>query len=96
MQVTKAAIIPLIKSGTSLREEKQQDEDRYLELLHAAISAHVFYFSYTHDVTHTLQRQARFLPEDRKKPLWLRADERFFWNMVSRQAARQDNESAPA
>jgi phosphatidylinositol 4-phosphatase len=57
-RVTKAAIIPLIKSGVPLSEERQADEDRYLELLHAAISAHQFYFSYTHDVTQTLQRLA--------------------------------------
>ncbi len=80
-KVTKAAIIPLIKSGVPLSEERQADEDRYLELLHLAISSHHFYFSYTHDVTHTLQRVARLTPEERaKKPLWQRADDRFFWN----------------
>lgn len=80
-KVTKAAIIPLIKSGVPLSDEKQADEDRYLELLHLAISSHHFYFSYTHDVTHTLQRVARMTAEDRaKKPLWQRADDRFFWN----------------
>lgn len=57
-RITKAAIIPLIKSGAPLSEERQADEDRYLELLHAAISSHQFYFSYTHDVTQTLQRLA--------------------------------------
>lgn len=35
-----------------------------------------------HDVTHTLQRCAKLSVEDKRKPLWLRADERFFWNMV--------------
>ena len=55
-------------------------QDQYLELLHLAISSHVFYFSYTHDVTHTLQRIATFKHEDRRRPLWQRADDRFFWN----------------
>ena len=80
-KVTKAAIIPLIKSGVPLTEERQADEDRYLELLHLAISSHHFYFSYTHDVTHSLQRLSQLTAEDRaKRPLWQRADERFFWN----------------
>lgn len=61
-RITKAAIIPLIKSGAPLSEERQADEDRYLELLHAAISSHQFYFSYTHDVTQTLQRLATRAP----------------------------------
>lgn len=61
-RITKAAIIPLIKSGAPLSEERQADEDRYLELLHAAISSHQFYFSYNHDVTQTLQRLATRAP----------------------------------
>jgi phosphatidylinositol 4-phosphatase len=34
------------------------------------------------DVTHTLQRVARIAqsPVERGKPLWKRADDRFFWN----------------
>jgi hypothetical protein len=93
-QVTKVAIIPLVKSGVALSEERQADEDKYLELLHHAISSHAFYFSYTHDVTHTLQRVARFTPEDRRKPLWQRADERFFWNkeLVGELVAAKANE----
>lgn len=92
-RVTKAAIIPLIKSGVPLSEERQADEDRYLELLHAAISSHQFYFSYTHDVTQTLQRLATrpatatvaattagANKAGAGAPLWQRADDRFFWN----------------
>lgn len=41
-----------------------------------------WYGSVRHDVTHTLQRCAKLSVDDKKKPLWLRADERFFWNMV--------------
>jgi len=80
-KVAKVAILPLIKNNVPLTEEKQADEDRYLELLHLAISSHNFYFSLNHDVTQTLQRLSGVSPEDRvKKPLWQRADDRFFWN----------------
>jgi len=79
-QVTKVAVIPLIKTGLALTEERQKEEDTYLDLLHRALSSHHFYFSYNHDVTHTFQRFTRFSPQDKAKPLWQRADDRFFWN----------------
>jgi phosphatidylinositol 4-phosphatase len=39
-----------------------------------------FIFSYTYDLTHTLQRISRMTPEQHSQPLWQRADDRFFWN----------------
>ncbi|CAG8433542.1 6294_t:CDS:10 [Diversispora eburnea] len=42
------------------------------------LTSGTYYFSYTYDLTHTLQRQAQL--GDSSKPLWQRADDRFFWN----------------
>jgi hypothetical protein len=38
-----------------------------------------FFFSFTTDLTNSLQRQSA-VGYDKAKPLWQRADERFFWN----------------
>jgi len=81
-KITKMAVIPLFTSGKLLSEDKQSDEDRYLQLLHQTLSSHQWYFSYTYDVTHTLQRFFKLGKEKerRSQPLWQRADRRFFWN----------------
>jgi hypothetical protein len=44
------------------------------------LSQNEFHFSYTYDLTHTLQRISCMNNEQRSWPLWKRADERFFWN----------------
>jgi hypothetical protein len=48
-QATKMAVIPMMnKAGVVLAEERQRDEDQYIELLHRALSTHTFYFSYNY------------------------------------------------
>lgn len=63
----------------SLRERqlKDADEEAYLALLRNVLKASPMYFSYTHDITNSFQRQAE---ADLSTPLWKRADDRFFWN----------------
>lgn len=53
------------------------DEDTYLSLLKTFIKSGPMYFSYSFDLTNAFQRQAQ---SDPSKPLWKRADDRFFWN----------------
>ncbi|PWW76421.1 hypothetical protein C7212DRAFT_294273 [Tuber magnatum] len=53
------------------------DEDTYLELLTAHLRTGPMYFSYSFDLTNSLQRQSN---ADPSLPLWQRADDRFFWN----------------
>lgn len=53
------------------------DEDTYLSYLKSLLATGPMYFSYSHDVTSTFQRQSR---SDLSQPLWKRADDRFFWN----------------
>ena len=81
-KVNKVVIIPLFRTDRELSIDQQQDEDKYLELLHESLSTHHFYFSHYYDVTHSLQRvtQIQSDPETQSQPLWQRADDRFFWN----------------
>ena len=49
-------------------------------LLHKALSADSFYFSYTYDLSHTLQRLNNVDERFRSLTFIERADERFVWN----------------
>lgn len=53
------------------------DEDTYLTYIKALLANGPMYFSYSIDLTNTFQRQAE---ADLRQPLWMRADDRFFWN----------------
>ena len=53
------------------------DENTYRSLLKTTLINGPMYFSYSFDVTSSLQRQSR---SDFSLPLWKRADDRFFWN----------------
>ncbi|KAK5943750.1 Phosphoinositide phosphatase sac1 [Knufia obscura] len=53
------------------------DEDTYLTYLKSLLANGPMYFSYSIDLTNSFQRQAE---ADLQKPIWMRADDRFFWN----------------
>lgn len=59
------------------RQIRDPDEDRFLALLKTNITSGPMYFSYSVDLTNSFQRQAQ---HDDPSPLWMRADDRFFWN----------------
>ena len=59
---------------------KDEEELEYIRLLKAHLRTGPFYFSYTADLTNTLQRKAMNASTSNSDPLWARADERFFWN----------------
>ena len=63
----------------SLRERPvhDPDEDTYISYVKHVLATNPMYFSYSLDITNSFQRQAH---SDLSQPLWLRADERFFWN----------------
>ena len=58
---------------------KHPVEKTLLGLLKSHLYSAPFYFSYSYDLTSSMQRQAS-LGADASKPLWQRADDRFFWN----------------
>jgi len=59
------------------RQMHDPDEDRFLGLLKGFVKSSPMYFSYSVDLTNSFQRQAQ---HDSSTPLWMRADDRFFWN----------------
>lgn len=59
------------------RQIRDPDEDQFLALLKTYIMTGPMYFSYSLDLTNSFQRQAS---ADTSQPLWMRADDRFFWN----------------
>ncbi|ORZ26991.1 SacI homology domain-domain-containing protein [Lobosporangium transversale] len=71
-------VLPLSRNNMALTEAQVGEEASYLSLLHAHLQSAQFHFSYTYDLTHTLQRQSQL--RQSTKPIYERADERFFWN----------------
>lgn len=56
---------------------KDDDEQKYLELLKFHLDTAQLYFSYSYDLTNSHQRISA---SDKTQPLWANADKRFFWN----------------
>ncbi|KAK7430118.1 Phosphoinositide phosphatase sac1 [Neonectria magnoliae] len=59
------------------RQIHDPDEDIFIELLKTFLANGPMYFSYSIDITNSFQRQAQ---ADTSQPLWMRADDRFFFN----------------
>jgi hypothetical protein len=77
----KILVVPLFRHGRVLSENKQKEEDRYLQLLHMSFSEHQFFFSVTNDITLSQQRLEKyFLKQSPVEPMWVKADHKFFWN----------------
>ncbi|KAL2756604.1 hypothetical protein ACRALDRAFT_2101773 [Sodiomyces alcalophilus JCM 7366] len=59
------------------RQIRDPDEDTFISLLQSFLKAAPMYFSYSIDLTNSFQRQSE---SDVTSPLWMRADDRFFYN----------------
>ncbi|XP_055709500.1 phosphatidylinositol-3-phosphatase SAC1 [Phlebotomus papatasi] len=73
-------IFPYIPSSSHLSEVQKVQNDSYLEMLRRTLNTPHFYFSYSYDITHTLQRLNGMPPEFLQMGLLERADTRFVWN----------------
>ncbi|XP_045484258.1 phosphatidylinositol-3-phosphatase SAC1 [Pieris rapae] len=73
-------IIPYARSTTHLTSKQIDDNNTYERLLRAALEAPGIYFSYSYDLTHTMQRLHSVSPDFHKMSLASRADPRFVWN----------------
>ncbi|MBE3048412.1 SAC family polyphosphoinositide phosphatase [Candidatus Bathyarchaeota archaeon] len=71
-KVLATQILPLRR-----KQIREPDEDAFMSLLQASLKNGPNYFSYSIDITNSFQRQSQ---ADTTQPLWMRADERFFWN----------------
>ncbi|KAG9255939.1 phosphoinositide phosphatase [Emericellopsis atlantica] len=59
------------------RQIHDPDEDTFIELLKTFLATGPMYFSYSIDLTNSIQRQSQ---ADLSQPLWARTDDRFFFN----------------
>ncbi|KAG0332440.1 hypothetical protein BG004_001268 [Podila humilis] len=71
-------IVSFARNNLGISEKQINEEAAYISLLHSHLRSGQFHFSYSYDITHTQQRQ--FEMKGDKRPMWERADERFFWN----------------
>jgi len=75
-RLTKFEIVPLrLGRGNTIQDP---DEAGFIELITHHFNSNNFYFSYTHDLTSSLQRNA--LKPQQNTPFFQTADDRFYWN----------------
>lgn len=73
-------IIPYIPTAINMTDTQKTQNDIYVSMLRVVLDTPFFYFSYTHDLTHTLQRLHSMPPEFLQVGLAERAESRFVWN----------------
>lgn len=71
-KVIAAEILPMRE-----RQIHDPDEDTFISLLNSFLQRGPMYFSYSIDLTNSFQRQSQ---ADTSSPLWMRTDDRFFFN----------------
>ncbi|XP_076297594.1 phosphatidylinositol-3-phosphatase SAC1 [Lasioglossum baleicum] len=79
-RIVTTEVIPYTKSSLHLSEKQTQSNSTYLEMIKSVLNTPYFYFSYTYDLSHTMQRLHNTPPEFLEMPLHDRADLRFVWN----------------
>ncbi|XP_051170756.1 phosphatidylinositol-3-phosphatase SAC1 [Leptopilina boulardi] len=79
-KIISTEIIPYARSLLHLNERQKQNNATYLEMIRNVLNTPHFYFSYTYDLSHTMQRLHNTNPEFLQMPLYDRADPRFVWN----------------
>ncbi|KAG8176845.1 hypothetical protein JTE90_001984 [Oedothorax gibbosus] len=73
-------VIPYSRTMLHLSDEQSQYNKAYVSMVHSVLKTPYFYFSYSYDISHTLQRLHNTSPDFLQMPLFQRADPRFIWN----------------
>lgn len=73
-------IIPYIPSLLHLNENQKIENETYLSMIRSMLDTPYLYFSYSYDITHSLQRLHSMSPDLLGMSLLERADSRFVWN----------------
>lgn len=73
-------IIQYIPSMLHLNENQRVENETYLSMIRTILDTPYMYFSYSYDITHTLQRLHSMSPDQLGQSLMERADQRFVWN----------------
>lgn len=62
-KVSSTEVIPYTRSSLHLTEKQVQNNATYLEMMKSVLNTPYFYFSYTYDLSHTMQRLHNTTPE---------------------------------
>ncbi|XP_012271455.1 phosphatidylinositide phosphatase SAC1 [Orussus abietinus] len=79
-KIVSTEVLPYARSTLHLNEKQIQNNTTYVEMIKSVLNTPYFYFSYTYDLSHTMQRLHNTPPEFLQMPLHDRADPRFVWN----------------
>lgn len=79
-KVESAELHSFPRTLTHLSEKQKRMNRIYISMVESVLSTPHMYFSYSYDITHTLQRLHNTSPEFLKTPLHMRSDFRFLWN----------------
>ncbi|KAF7268605.1 hypothetical protein GWI33_018295 [Rhynchophorus ferrugineus] len=79
-RLVKTEILPYCRSLLHLNGQKLADNNMYLHMVENVLATPGFYFSYSYDLTHSIQRLHDINPEFWQQSLVERADYRFVWN----------------
>lgn len=62
-KISSTEVIPYTRSSLHLTEKQVQNNAIYLEMVKSVLNTPYFYFSYTYDLSHTMQRLHNTIPE---------------------------------
>ncbi|XP_069676100.1 phosphatidylinositol-3-phosphatase SAC1 [Periplaneta americana] len=79
-QVAETEVISYTRTLLHLTEKQISENKLYISMVECALNTPYLYFSYSYDITHTLQRLHNTSPEFLQMPYHERADLRFVWN----------------
>nr|CAI5836938.1 unnamed protein product [Callosobruchus analis] len=79
-KLAKTELIPYVRSHLHLKPEQQRDNNIYISMVEHVLSTPFFYFSYSYDITHSIQRLHDIQPDFWQQSLMERGDHRFIWN----------------
>lgn len=91
-QVQETEIISFRRTTTHLTEKQVAFNNAYITMIKSVLNTPYFYFSYTYDLSHSMQRIYNNGSSFANKSLLERADQRFIWNRALMSRFFEDQE----
>jgi hypothetical protein len=79
-KIVEVSFFPVSATPAALSDSQKKQEAAFIGELNKLLTDKYFFFSYTHDLSNTLQRRQSMTAERLSEPLHKRFDNRFFWN----------------
>lgn len=73
-------LVPYFKSAIHINNSQLADNAVYVNMIESVLATPYFYFSYSYDLTHSMQRLHSAGPAFQNQSILARADPRFVWN----------------